>query len=92
MSEFTNHAINFFIKFTKIFKRIKISDVSSKNLLTEEEFALYIGRSPGWVYDRLRKKGVLMEHKHYFDVCGVILYLREQIEQDIISCSLNLKK
>ena len=92
MSEFTNHAINFFTKFTKIFKKIRVSDISTKKLLTEEEFALYLGRSPSWVYDRLRKKGVLMEHKHYFDVCGVILYLREQIEQDIISCSLDLKK
>jgi hypothetical protein len=62
--------------------------VANKKYLTELELATYFGRSTRWVYERLRKGGVLMKGTHFIEVCGVILYDIEQIEADIASGSI----
>lgn len=68
----------------QFFKKPRISNISDKRLLTEAEFALYLGRCQNDV-SKLRKKGVLMDKKHYHYINGLVLYNREEIENDIIS-------
>lgn len=71
----------------QFFKKPKISVISNKRLLTEAELALYLGRSESWT-SNLRKKGVLMEKKHFHYINDLVMYNREEIEKEIISNSL----
>lgn len=80
-------AIKLVKKLDEFFDKPKISDISKKRLLTERELALYFDRKKTWTY-QLRKKGVLMEKKHYHYIDGLIMYNREEIEKAIISNSL----
>jgi hypothetical protein len=68
----------------ELFKKPRISNISDKRLLNETEFALYLGRSESWA-SNLRKQGVLMDKKHYHHINGLVLYNREEIENDIIA-------
>lgn len=68
----------------QFFKKPRISNVSNKRLLNEAEFALYMGRSESWV-SNLRKQGVLHDGKHFHYINDLVLYNREEIENDIIS-------
>lgn len=89
MREFFYHIVGFLRKITKYLDKSDYYKVSKKKYITELELAAYFGRSTRWVYDRLRKEGgPLMENKHYFDICGVILYDIELIEADIESGSI----
>jgi len=65
--------------------RPQIIEISNKRLLTRQEFAVFFGRSTGWVYTNVEKGGTLVKGVHVFEFCGVTLYDREQIETDIIS-------
>jgi len=87
MGLFFDQAIKFFGSVTSYFKKPMLSEISNKRLLTEAELALYFGRKSNWTSD-LRKKGVLMEKKHYFDFHGLILYSIEDIVNDIMSGTL----
>ena len=87
MDLFFDQAIKIFESIKKFFKKPTIIEISTKRLLTEAELALYFGRGSTWTSD-LRKKGVFMEKKHYFDFHGLILYSLEDIVNDIMSGTL----
>ena len=87
MSLLRDQVIKLVKKIDTFLDKPKISVISTKKLLTTSELALYFGRSEGWVA-KIRKKGVLMEKKHYYHISGLIMYDREEIEKAIISNSL----
>ena len=82
-----DQAIKLVEELYEFFDNPKISVITQKRLLTTSELALYFGRSESWVA-KIRKKGVLMEKKHYYRISGLIMYDREEIEKAIISNSL----
>jgi len=88
MREFFYHIVDFFGNIKKYLDKSDYYKVTQKKYLTELELATYFGRSTRWVYEKLRKGGVLMENKHFFDICGVILYDIKKIEADIESGSI----
>jgi len=66
--------------------RIINSDLASKELLTKNELAIYMGKSTtsSWVNNLIRK-GVLMETRHYRKFGGAPMFIRKAIEDDIIA-------
>ena len=87
LSLLRDQAIKLVEELYEFFDNPKISVITHKRLLTTSELALYFGRSESWVA-KIRKKGVLMEKKHYYRISGLIMYDREEIEKAIISNSL----
>jgi hypothetical protein len=87
MSLFRDQAIKLIEELSEFFKKPKVSEISNKKLLTEAELALYFGRRKTWTSD-LRKKGVLMERKHYHYINDLVMYNRKEIEKEIISNTL----
>lgn len=79
-----DQVIKLFQGLSQFLKKPRISNIAGKRLLTEAEFALYLGRSQSDAY-KLRKEGVLHDGKHYHFIGGLVLYNREEIENDIIA-------
>ncbi len=88
MREFYYRIVEFLDNVEVFLKKSNYHRVVNKKYYTEPEIASFFGRSTRWVYERLRKGGVLMKGVHFFEVCGVILYDLERIEADIASGSI----
>jgi hypothetical protein len=73
-------------------RKVIVTTVDNKKLLTKEELASYFGLSTNssWV-NNLMKKGVLMENTHYRYFGVSPMFIREVIEDDIISGKLYTK-
>ena len=73
-------------------RKVIITTVDNKKLLTKEELAIYFGLSTNssWV-NNLMTKGVLMENIHYRYFGVSPMFIREVIEDDIISGKLYSK-
>ena len=82
-----DQAIELVTVLNEFFDNPAISVISTKKFLTTSELALYFGRSVSWIA-KIKKKGLLMEKKHYHRIGGLIMYNREEIEKAIISNSL----
>lgn len=88
MGKFYCRIVDFFSVIEKYLVRPRITEVSSKHLLTKKELAIYFDRSTSWVYTNVEKGGTLMYGVHIFEFCGVTVYDIKKIEADIKSGSI----
>ena len=89
MNNLFDQAVTLIEKVDELSNLVRLKPISNKKLLVESELAFYFNRSTQWTR-KLRKKGVLMKNKHFYNFNGLILYNREQIESDIILGTISI--
>jgi len=70
-------------------RRVVVVSLDNKKLLTKEELAAYFGKSTNssWVNQQMQK-GVFMKQRHYIKAGVSPMFIREAIEDDLISGKL----
>ncbi len=71
-------------------RKVIVTSLDNKKLLTKEELAAYFGLSTNssWVNQQMQKE-VLMKNRHYIYFGVSPMFIREVIEDDLISGKLH---